>query len=442
MMKMTCVFKFGIGLGACIFNSSIAAAEADQILVQTDSDTVSVYDASDGRLDCVLPGKLASASGSLLLKEGSGTAVYNEKYGKYQIYLSGESELQPEKYTHLYFLSDTLYTDGDILMGIPGHLYALPGTKLSEKQECFQRVGDFVYTEDRIYDLDGQMLASHPEICVIQEFQDGVLGYNAENGTYTMFDCVDLTSLWTMDHVSYQNSTGETISWITENGEGLVTDLMLTEQINEADWKNQNADRDVIGSGLALICGNEQTGDTILRLNTGEGMNYYHCSNQFTIIEELPGTQMVFCSKNGQTIPMLWSFSDERTFSFENLWTNEIVSIPMDFDSSEITDVVITGVSDLYGVTITTINPSKMTGVLISNGEIMSGPTENILHEAVIAVDEETIKVYENGFSSMNVLFFDKNGGPLSDRNNEVVYADSNMTCMNEGDCLSIIPRK
>ena len=440
-MKNIFLVLMMLSMGVCISNPSMAAEETAQILVQTDSDTISVYNAEDGKLECELPGRLAETTGSVLLKDGCGMAVCNDKTSEFQLYLFGEAELRPEKYEHLRFLTDTLYTDSDADLYTPGDLYKVPDTKLSSRQGCFQRAGDYIFTEDSIYDLEGSLLGTHPAFTAIYErYGDDVLGCDLYSNTYVMYDCSSLETLWTEDQMDYEAAAEKTISWITESGEGLITDWKHTEIISEADWKNQNADWEIGGNGLALISEKEETGESIVRLKENNRMHYYICDDQMNIVEDLSEAKIAICSSDGLRVPLKWSTSEEGVLTLENLWTEESIEIPLDPGFSEVTDIAVTKAGDVYGISVTAKSDGSA-GIIVANGKVLLGPTENVLSETVTALDAKTIKIYENG-PSPRAIYLDQDGNALAEEDQEVVYADQDRICVRDGEGVSILPRK
>ena len=429
-----------VRIGEIPGNLSGQEREEDQILVQTDSDTISVYDAADGSLVSTLPGRLAEATGSMLLKEGAAASVCDDKTKEFQIYISGESELRPEKYQYLRFLTDTLYTDSSADLNISGDLYEIPDIKVSSQQGIFQRAGDYIFTEDSIYDLDGKLLGTHPAFTFVYGMpEDNVLGCDLSSGTYVMFDCKNLEVLWTEDQMSYADAAGGTISWTTASGEGLITDLDHTEIISEADWKSRNADRNPDGTNLTLISKNPETGDAVLRLKADDGMHYYICDDQMNIREDLAAAQVSVCWKDGTQIPLKWSAPEDGVLALENLWTGESIRIPVDLGTAEIADVTVTGAGNVYGVLIVTRNPDGRYGIITTSEEVISGPTENVLAETVLMEDAATVKVMEYTGSSQTVKYLDPDGNALADQ--DVIYADQDRICVSDGDGISVLPR-
>lgn len=438
------------GIAASADGGWLAQSQNYRILAQTDENTVSVYYAWDGSLQCTFSGKLASGQKGCLAKVGDRIAIINGQTVALQMYVVGEKQLSQEMYVYWNKLSDTVFTSSDSTLFSPGKLYTINGVLLTEEDQTFVRVGDHIYSEDDIYDLNGQLLGGHQEFTALQEFGNYVLGCDYTTWTYVMFDLTTMTTVWTSSDKdwTYQYSTEQSMNWTMADGQGIVTDLMRNPKLTEADWIAQNADWALNGSQMSVLYENEQTKESIVRLieidpaTDLRSYRYYMCNEQYQIQEELPKNLIIDYFADGVQVPLVWSLTDEGMLVFTNIWTKEeLVSIPIDLNGGEIESIQITGSDPIYGITVTTMNPNDMLTFLVSNGSVISQAKNNtVINETVTSLDENTIVVYENG-TTPNVRYFDKNGNPLSENSTQVVYADQYAVCTVQDGKLTINPR-
>ena len=439
------------GVAASADGGWLAQSQNYRILVQIDENTVSVYYAWDGSLQCTFSGKLASGQKGCLAKEGDRVAIINGQTVALQMYVVGEKQLSQEMYVYWNKLSDTVFTSSESALFSPGKLYTINGVLLTEKDQTFVRVGDHIYSEDGVYDLNGQLLGNHQEFTALQEFGNYVLGCDYTTWTYVMFDLTTMATVWTASDKNwvYQYSTEQSINWTMADGQGIVTDLMRNPKLTEADWIAQNADWALSGKQISVLYENEQTKQSIVRLLETDpatdlrSYRYYVCSEQHQIQEELPKNHVMDYFADGVQVPLVWSLTDEGMLVFTNIWTKEdIVTVPIDLNGGEIESIQLTGSGPIYGITVSTMNPNDMLTFLVSNGTVISQSKNNtVINETVTSLDENTIVVYENG-TTPNVRYFDKNGNSLSEDNAQVVYADQYAVCTVQDGKLTIETRK
>ena len=420
-----------------------------QFVVQTDESTVSVYDAWDGSLKTTIPGALSAGKKCVLLKNGERVPIRNLNTGSYQMYVGGEKQLSPETYTYIEELSDTVFTSSDSLQFGSGNLYGINGVQLAENSQIFRREGDHIYSDDAVYDLDGQLLGQHQTCTVLQEFGNYVLGCDYSTWDYILFDLNTMATVWTSSdrNLTYQSRADQTINWTNADGQCIVTDLMLNQKLTQADWFAQNAEWELTGTGtdMSIFCENEQTGQVIIQLRKMGRSNYlyYLCDNQYNIIEELPENQASMnCFIDGVRVPMRWNIAEDGTFTFTDIWTNEpIITVPIDLQGGEIDTIEISGVGPMYGITVNTMNPNDLIALLISNGTVLSESRNyTILQTFIERSDEDTLVVYESG-ANTNTLYFNANGEPLAEQDKEVIYADRYAVCTVQDGKLSVTIR-
>lgn len=438
------------GVAASADSGWLAQSQNYRILVQTDENTVSVYYAWDGSLQCTFSGKLASGQKGCLAKEGDRVAIINGQTVALQMYVVGEKQLSQEMYVYWNKLSDTVFTSSESALFSPGKLYTINGVLLTEKDQIFVRVGDHIYSEDGVYNLNGQLLGDHQEFTALQEFGNYVLGCDYTTWTYVMFDLTTMATVWTASDKDwvYQYSTEQSINWTMADGQGIVTDLMRNPKLTEADWIAQNADWALSGKQISVLYENEQTKQSIVRLIETDpttdlrSYRYYVCGEQYQIQEELPKNHVMDYFADSVQVPLVWSLTDKGMLVFTDIWTKEdIVTVPIDLNGGEIESIQLTGSDPIYGITVSTMNPNDMLTFLVANGMVISQSKNNtVINETVTSLDENTIVVYENG-TTPNVRYFDKNGNSLSEDNAQIVYADQYAICTVQDRKLTINPR-
>ena len=104
----------------------------------------------------------------------------------YQMYIGGELQLSQEFHTYWNQLSDTVFTSSDSTLYSSGKLYNINGIELTQDNQVFRRVGDHIYSEDYVYDFDGQLLGEHPSFTAQYEFGNYVLGCDFSTNEYIM----------------------------------------------------------------------------------------------------------------------------------------------------------------------------------------------------------------------------------------------------------------
>ena len=159
-----------------------------QFMVQTDESTLSVYNAWDGSLETTIAGKLLTGKKCVLVKNGERVPINNLQTVGYQMYVGGELQLSQEFHTYWNQLSDTVFTSSDSTLYSSGKLYSINGIELTQDNQVFRRVGDHIYSEDYVYDVDGQLLGEHPSFTAQYEFGNYVLGCDFCTNEYIMFD--------------------------------------------------------------------------------------------------------------------------------------------------------------------------------------------------------------------------------------------------------------
>ena len=248
-----------------------------QFMVQTDESTVSVYNAWDGSLKTIIAGKLLTGKKCVLVKNGERVPINNLQTVGYQMYVGGELQLSQEFHTYWNQLSDTVFTSSDSTLYSSGKLYNINGIELTQDNQVFRRVGDRIYSEDYVYDCDGQLLGEHPSFTAQYEFGNYVLGCDFSTNEYIMFDVDTMATVWTVSDWLYLTDANDLLSWETADGQGIVTDLMLNPKLKEADWLAQNAEWEPNGTKISIVCENKQTGEVIISLiENQEGSSIYH----------------------------------------------------------------------------------------------------------------------------------------------------------------------
>lgn len=427
-------------------NGWLGQSKNYQFLVQTDESTISVYNAWDGSLETSITGKLLPGKKCVLVKTGDRVPITNLQTVGYQMYVGGELQLSQEFYTYWNQLSDMVFTSSDSALYSPGKLYSMNGVQLTEDNQIFSRVGDHIYSEDYVYDLDGQLLGSHPSFTAQYEFDNYVLGCDFNTYEYTMFDLDTMTTVWTVSDWLYPSCTNDLLNWETADGQGIVTDLMLNPKLKEEDWLAQNADWALNGSHIHIACENKQTGEVIIYLlENQEGAyiyHYYACDSQYNIIEELPEEFIYTYYEDNVCVPLTYHITDDGLLTITNFWTKEtIVTASVDLRGGEIYTIDVSSVGPMYGITINTINPNDIVTLLISNGTVISESRDYaVLQESVVQLDEDTIAVYENG-TNPNTLYFNINGEPLKEQDAQAIYADRYATCTMQDGKFSVTPR-
>lgn len=237
-----------------------------QFMVQTDESTVSVYNAWDGSLETTIAGKLLTGKKCVLVKNGERVPINNLQTVGYQMYVGGELQLSQEFHTYWNQLSDTVFTSSDSTLYSSGKLYSINGIELTQDNQVFRRVGDHIYSEDYVYDVDGQLLGEHPSFTAQYEFGNYVLGCDFSTNEYIMFDVDTMATVWTVSDWLYLTDANDLLSWETADGQGIVTDLMLNPKLKEADWLAQNAEWEPNGTKISIVCENKQTGEVIVSL--------------------------------------------------------------------------------------------------------------------------------------------------------------------------------
>ena len=417
-----------------------------QFMVQTDESTVSVYNAWDGSLKTTIAGKLLTGKKCVLVKNGERVPINNLQTVGYQMYVGGELQLSQEFHTYWNQLSDTVFTSSDSTLYSSGKLYSINGTELTQDNQVFRRVGDHIYSEDYVYDFDGQLLGEHPSFTAQYEFGNYVLGCDFSTNEYIMFDVDTMATVWTVSDWLYLTDANNLLSWETADGQGIVTDLMLNPKLKEADWLAQNAEWEPNGTKISIVCENKQTGEVIISLiENQEGSSIYHyyaCDSQYNITEELPKEFIDTYYEDDTRVPLTYQITADGLLTITNFWTKEtIVTASVDLQGGEISYIDITNAGPMYGVTINTINPNNIVTLLISNGTVISESRgHTVLQENVVNLDEDTIVVYENG-TNPNTLYFNANGEPLIEQDTNAIYADRYAVCTMQNGKLCITPR-
>lgn len=97
----------------------------------------------------------------------------------------------------LNLLSDSLYTDGDMV----SNLYKTDGTCIKEMSDGAARRGNYVIDSQNVYDLDGQELMALDGLKFRELIGDEILliGYNEDGSHWTQLTKADGTTVWTED---------------------------------------------------------------------------------------------------------------------------------------------------------------------------------------------------------------------------------------------------
>ena len=338
----------------------------------------------------------------------------------------------------LNLLSDSLYTDGDMV----SNLYKTDGTCIKEMSDGAARRGNYVIDSQNVYDLDGQELMALDGLKFRELIGDEILliGYNEDGSHWTQLTKADGTTVWTEDSgLIWTGSVDDYSSWTDADGKGQILVMGETPEtvLTEEGFLAKNAEVQGSGMCLAAVKESEQDGQQfVIRMTDLTGNSWFYlCDAEFHVVTAYPENQVYWNETDGQ----LWYWTiGEGSGGVKNLLTDETMTWKQEGLSADQLPVPLQVEVMQAGSTIGMVyrNPSGTGKTFVCGiGEDTAAYTdETSITARMTALNDGTVEVYIlSGAYTENetdqVAYYTPDGKAM-ESDDSVLFQNQSMKCI------------
>lgn len=380
--------------------------------------------------------QVVSVSDPVSINIKTGEGEYDYKAGLYS--LQEDRWILEPVYEELYVLSDKLITDSSIMMG-GGCLMTTDGTVLAETEYyAFTRMGDYVFDDKNLFDLDGNWLASFDGYAN-QAFDDRIL-ISSMDGSMLMLG-EDGSTLWQMGpELTYIESCGEYLNWVDQNGAGIITDLNWQRVTDDVQFYQKNPDQGLTGNGLRLVSQSPDGERNLVKLTDSMYQDYYYvCDSEYRILDSyVPGAaqHLILDYTDFTAIPWIWYLKDDNQLCLNNLWTGETLTTDC-FGNPDI-GVSINHVGSMIAVHLVD-DQWNYTSQCFIHGTAVGEPIGRWVNLMESTDGVKFFSIYDVETDSNSNTYFLEDGTQLdAGETSEIVYADGSLCCVRRGAYLYV----